>query len=331
MAHIGRLVNLGIAKEGTRGAGAAPTYWVPKTSFSVHSVTDTLTDNQSYNNIQDNVSVYVAKERAEGDLEMNMMANSLGLLLYNVFGSVSSSAASGESDVYDHTFTVDNTNTHQSLALTIDDPVQDYMYKLAMLESLSISISTGEFATISASFRAKSGVETTQTPDYETDATADRYVFHSRHVDVKIANSTSGLGAASAKEVKSLELNFEKNAIDDDSIHSGEPADIFNRNFSVNGTIEMKYDSTDFRDYVLDNTAKAMRIDFTNSEKPLGTTPTYPELKFDMPKVQFDEWERTDDLDDIVDQSITFIPMTNPREDAGYFSDVVLTNNQASY
>jgi len=68
-----------------------------------------------------------------------------------------------------------------------------------------------------------------------------------------------------------------------------------------------------------------------NTEKPLGTEPTYPALKFDMPKVAFDEWERTDDLDEIIDQSVTFMPMTNPREDAGYFSDVVLTNNQSSY
>jgi len=249
MAHIGRLVNLGIAKESTRGAGAAPTYWVPKTSFSVRSVTDTLTDNQSYGNIQDGVSVYVAKERAEGDLEMNAMANSLGLLLYNIFGSVDSDTASGETAVYDHTFSVSNTNNHQSLALTIDDPVQDYMYKLAMIDSLSISISTGEFATISASFRAKAGDETSQTADYETDATADRYVFHSRHASVKFANSTSGLTAASEQEIKSLEINFTKNVIDDDAIHSVEPVDIFNRQFSVDGTLELKYDSSDIREH----------------------------------------------------------------------------------
>lgn len=332
MAHVGRLVNLGIAKEGTRGEGTAAEYWMPRTSFSVNSVTDTIMDTEGYNDIRNNVSAYVVKERAEGDLEATMRANALGLLLYNVFGAVSSTTASGESDVYDHTFTCDeDSNEHQSLALTIDDPVQDYMYKLAMLESLSISATTGEFVTISASFRAKAGDETTATPDYETDATADRYVMHSRHVDVKFANSTSGLGAASKQEIKSLEINFNKNVIDDDSIHSVEPVDIFNRQFSVDGTIELKYDSSDIRDYVLDNTAKAMRIEIKNSEKPLGTTPTYPGLKLDMPKVQFDEWERTDDLDEIIDQSVTFVPMTNPRTGAGYFSDVVLTNNQASY
>lgn len=331
MAHIGRNVNLGVAKEGSRGVGAAPTYWMPKTSFSVHSVTDTLTDQESYGNIQNNVSVYVAKERAEGSLEATMRANALGLLLYNIFGSVSSATADGETAVYDHTFSVSNTNNHQSLALVVDDPVQDYMYKLAMLESLSISVSTGEFVTISAEFRAKAGDETSQTADYETDATADRYVFHSRHAVVKFAATTGGLGAASKQEIKSLEINFTKNVIDDDSIHTGEPVDIFNRQFSVDGTLELKYDSSTIRDYVLDNTTKAMRIEIKNTEKGLGTTPTYPGLKLDMPKVQFDEWERTDDLDEIIDQSVTFMPMTNPRTDAGYFSNVVLTNNQASY
>lgn len=325
MAHIGRLVNLGIAKEGTRGAGAAAKYWVPKTSFTVHSVADKVIDNQSYGTIYDSISAYTVLKRAEGDLEANMMANSLGLLLYNIFGTVNSASASG---AYNHTFTISESNSHQSLALTIDDPVQDYMYKLAMLESLSISINTGEFATISASFRAKEGVETTATADY-TDEDTDKHVFHSRHCTVKFADTTGGLGAASKQEVKSLEINFTKNAIDDEAIHSVEPVDIFNRQFNVDGTVELKYDSSDVRDFALDNTVKAMRIQFENEEVDIGTT--HPGLKLDMGKVQFDEWERTDDVDEIIDQSITFMPMADPRSDAGPFSSVVLTNNQASY
>ncbi len=324
MAHIGRLVNLGIAKEASRGAGAAPAYWMPKTSFGVRSIADKITDEESYNSIQNNVSYYVPLKRSEGSLEANMRANALGLLLLNIFGEVTSSDVSGARK---HTFSVTDSNTHPSLALAIDDPVQDYMYKLAMLESLSISVSTGEFATISAEFRAKVGVESSQTPDYTT--TPDRYVFYSRHCQVKVADTTAGLTAANAKEVKSLEINFNKQAIDDESIHSVEPVDIFNRQFSVDGTVELKYDTKDYRDYVIDNSVKAMRIEFQNTEEDVGTT--HPTLRFDMPKVQFDEWERTDDLDEIIDQSVTFVPFADPRNDAGYFSDVHLINDITSY
>jgi len=330
MAHIGRLVNLGIAKEGTRGAGAAATYWAPKTSMSVHSVADKIVDEETYNSIQQAVSAYVPMRRAEGDLEMIMRANSLGLLLYNLFGTVNSGTASGESAVYDHTFTLSEANNHQSLALTIDDPVQDYMYKLSMLDSLTLSVTAGEFVMISASFRAKKGDETTATPDY-TGATADKYVFHSRHAGVKIANTIGGLGASNTLEVKSLELNITKNVIDDPSIHSAEPVDIFNRQFYVDGTIELKYDSKTYRDYCLDNSSKALQIEIKNEEKPLGVTPTYPALKIQMPKVRFDDWERTDDLDEIIDQTMTFVPMSDPRSDTAALSSVVLTNNQASY
>jgi len=330
MAHIGRLVNLGIAKEAVRGAGAAATYWAPKTSMSVHTVADKIVDEESYNSIQQAVSAYVPMRRAEGDLEMICRANSLGLLLYNLFGGVSSGTAAGETAVYDHEFTLSETNNHQSLALTIDDPVQDFMYKLAMLDSLTISVTAGEFVMISASFRAKAGDETSSTADY-TGVTADKYVFHSRDIGIKIADTVGGLGAASTLEVKSFDLNITKNVIDDQSIHSAEPVDIFNRQFYVDGTIEMKYDSKTYRDYCLDNRLKALQIDIKNEQKPLGVTPTYPELKIQMGKVRFDDWERTDDLNEIIDQTMTFVPMADPRAGTAALSSVILTNNQASY
>lgn len=324
MAHIGRRVSVGIAKEDSRGSGADPTFWMPKTSFDHVSVADKIVDEESRNSIRSNVSQYTPLKRAEGTLEANMRANALGLLLYNIFGEVSSSPSDG---AHEHTFTLEESNTHQSLALTMADPVQQYMFNLVMLESLSISIETGEFATISAEFRSKQGEETSQTVDFENNS--DEHIFHSRHAEVKFAATVAGLNSANGTAVKSLEINFNKQAIDEEAVHSVEPLDIFNRQFSVDGTLEFKYEDKEMRNRVLEDEMKAMRIEFENDQIDVGDT--HPGLKLDMAKVGFDEWERTSDLDEIVDQTVTFVPYANPQSDAGYFDSVVLTNDVENY
>ena len=83
------------------------------------------------------LNMYI-KEYAEGNFECNVYANSIGYLLLNLFGAVSTTSSSGK---YTHAFTVAETNAHQSLTIGLADDTQDRQFALAMLDSLDVNAS----------------------------------------------------------------------------------------------------------------------------------------------------------------------------------------------
>ena len=64
-----------------------------------------------------------------------------------------------ETTAYNHTFTLQQGNSHQSLGITVDDPLtgQDLEFRLAMLNSLSIEVALGEIVKYASSFVSRPG------------------------------------------------------------------------------------------------------------------------------------------------------------------------------
>lgn len=320
---IGRLADIGIAKESVRGtAESAATFWLPKLTLTVDDGIDQVVDESSIGIIEDSTSSSIVSKYAEGDIEGNIYDKSFGLLLLAALGSVNTTGPA-ETTVYTHAFSVLQSAQHPSLTLFQEDPNQDYKYALGVLRSLEIDVLLGAFAKYKAAFRSKVGASATLTPSYSAEN-----VFLPQHATLKTASNLAGLGAASAVNVRSVKLTINKNAEDDRKLGSVDPADILAKQFSVEGSVELVFNDETFKTDMLADTAKAMRIQLANTDVTIGSTKN-PTITIDMAKVKITKFQRKYGNNDVVTAVADF---------KGHYSlgdtsmiSVTLQNTQTSY
>lgn len=297
--YIGRLVNVGVGLETVRGAGATPEFEVPSTSFSFDDKVTKARSQGSLSNIADSEEAFVTTKYGEGDLEGEIRANSFGYFLYAMLGAL---ATSGPVDsAYTHLFTISQANNHQSLALVVDDPNTTELYKLVMLNSLEITAELDQVVMFTAGFMSKAGRDTGLT----VPAVVQESKFTKKHISIKLADDIAGLAGASAIALKSLTLTIEKNVTLDDVLGTAEPEDILNQQLAVEGELSLNYEAETFKNYMKNNTYKAMEIAMVNNDDTIGVS-TRPSLVIQLPKVDFFDWEPGYDNDAIVTQTISF-------------------------
>lgn len=319
---INRLIELGIGKEGTRGAGVAATFWVPKVSFDHDVKVDRAVSAASFGNISAESTGYVTEEFAMGKLESEIRDKSFGLFLLSLLGASSPAASGG---AYKHTFTLQNDNAHQSLCFSYKDSISSLLFKLVMIDEMTIEVAAGEIAKFAASFQSKTAVDTSAL----TAAYVQENRFTSKHASLKVAASTGALAAASATSIKKFSLTISKNLVRTSVLGSVEPEDILNTAFKITGRIELDYKNRTMRDYMLGGTIRAMRFQLLDSARTIGTSAN-PTFLIDLPKVQFYEWERAGGLDDIVGEVINFTAFYDAVNNQ-VWSDCYLINETASY
>lgn len=296
---IGRLVDVGIGREVNRGLGSHAHYHIPTTSFSFDDKVVKARSIGSLSKIEDSEEVFVTTKYGQGDIEGEVRANSFGLLLYAALGTYS--VAGPTDDAYTHSFTISQSNQHQSLCIVVHDENTTEEYDLVMLDGLELTAELDQVLMYTASFMSKCGTSTS----YEVPLLTSEAKFTKKHLSVKIADTIAGLSGADEIKVKAISLKISKNVALDDILGSVDPDDILNRQLAVEGTITLNYESETYKDYMRDGTHKAVEIAFTNTDETIGGGTTNPSLTFQLPRVDF-EWEPSYDLDDIVTQELTF-------------------------
>ena len=104
---------------------------------------------------------YVVNKKASGSLNGEVDADSLGLFLLAMLGTVNTVGPTDSA--YTHTFTLDATNIHDSLTITELNPLSVYQsvsgkrFPLAMIKRLRIVVDPNEFVRYSAEFVSKEG------------------------------------------------------------------------------------------------------------------------------------------------------------------------------
>ena len=299
---IGRLIDVGIGKEAVRGAGAAPTFWFPKSNYDHDDKVLKARSPLSFGNIgADGNQAHVAGKWGEGSFESHLHDISFGLLLRALLGEVSTSGP--VDSAYTHTFSLDgDSNQHQSLAISLNEQgIGDLMFKLAMIESMEITINPEELVKFVVNFSSKSSVGTV--------ITSASYIaenkFLGRHLSFKIAALTGNLAAANNIPVRSLTLRFEKNTKRIQNTGTVQPQDIINQAFRITGQVELDYEDRTYHDFMMNGDFKAVRIQLTNTEALIGAA-TRPSFKLDLSRVDFDQWEADRPNDDVVSQSFNF-------------------------
>jgi len=185
---IGRKIQVGIAKESTRGtAPSSATYWNPWTDLTLDEKKEFVVDDQSYGVVEDAVNLSQTKKWAEGSIAGNVHDQSIGLILYAMFGGY---AVTG-SNPYTHTFTVGQSAQHQSLAFYLHDPLaaQDYNYPNGVVEKLELTAELKKFIMFNASIKALTGATHA---DY-TPSTTSENRFLPQYLAAKFALDYAGL------------------------------------------------------------------------------------------------------------------------------------------
>ena len=297
---IGRLLDIGVARESTRGTSVAPVIRFPQTTFSFDDKVVKARSIGGLGTLADSEEAFVTTKYGQGDLEGEIRSKGFGYLLYAMLGGY---RAWGILDsAYIHGFTVSQSNQHQSLCFTVVDPNTSESYPLVMLDSLEINSELDEVVRYTASFMSKKGNSTTNT----VPAAVDEYKFTKKHLRFKIADNIDSLRSTSAISLKSLTLTIAKNVALDDVLGTAEPEDIYNRQLSVEGSITLNYVSDTYKNYMKDGNHKAVEIAFINNDATIGAGSTPPSLKIQLPRADFFDWEPDYSLDEIVSQTFSF-------------------------
>lgn len=156
--YSGDLVEIGIAKEASRGTVVAPAYGWKWTSLSVVDKTMMSIDEGRRGRLEDSLNSYVAGTYAEGDLEGPVRDQLVGLIMLAVFGQASDSTV--ESGVYDHAFTVSQSNNHPSITINKREPNAAFDHALAMLDSFELTCVPEEINVFKSGFRSKARAAT---------------------------------------------------------------------------------------------------------------------------------------------------------------------------
>lgn len=303
MANIlGRTVNVGIGRESTRGTVVAAQYWENHAQVDIDDKAEAAPINGAFGQLEDANDVHVVRKWMEGSLTSHVKVQSFALWLYSLCGGYAVAAVGGESVVYDHTITVQQGNAHQSLTIATNDGIQDYRYANSVVTELELILEAGGFCDYKVGFRGRNGATATNTVSYS----ANDKRFIAKHATFKKATDTSGLAGASAANVHRLSLKVNQNVEDEWILGSITPNDFPNRQFSVEGELEMYFaDEATWKTPFLAGTTNAMQITLTNSDVTIGNA-SNPTITIVLAKAMITDVKRDLGVDGIVRQTVSF-------------------------
>jgi len=323
--YIAKLINVGIAKEATRGtAEATADFYLQTRAFELEDKPEYIDNDSMGCTIVDASDSFIEAKSSTGSIGANITAESFGLVLNSALGTVSSALHSGETVVYDHTFTIAETAQHQSLTVFYDSPNGDKKYANAMINSLEVAFERGKILDFSADVMAKAGESATITPTCNNET-----IFRPQDFSLKMASAVSGLTASSAIPVKSFSINISKNVVAENVLGSVTPVDFLNGLVQIEGELTLTMDSLTYEGYALAGTSRAMRIAIENADVTIGTS-SHPKFTIDLSKVYFKETSKSSGAGDIVEQTLSFKAFYD-KSTSKVIDSCVLTNLTASY
>lgn len=327
---IGRQQEVGVSRESSRGTiNGTPAFWIPKSNFTVEPKALKAKFEGSYGNLYESANQLVTQKWSEGDLEMEVSDKILGMILYALFGSLSSATFNS---VKKHTVTVQNSVQPTTLSLFMNDPIgagesptKSIAFGRVMVNSMEINWALGEAVKAKFNFISNGHKDWTRlTPSYASPGN----LFAHQNLTFKIAADSSGLDAASKINLQSLQLRMERMAVRENALGTVQPVDILSRAFKVSGKLKLTYEDRTYRDYMLNGTTKAIRIDTVRSDVTIGST--NPAFRFDLPVAHFDQWEPAHPLDDVAMQEINFEALYDVTNNV-LLSDAYVVNETTSY
>lgn len=325
----GRQQNVGLAREATRGTLVTPTIIVPKTNFTVEDKAEKAKFMGNYGRLEGGDAALVTHKWAEGDLELELTDKVAALLMYAMFGSLSTGSFNS---AYKHTLTVQQSVQPTTLSLWLNDeigagesPTKSLAYAMAMVNSLEIEVALGELVKAKVNFISKVHKDFAR----QAFTYAAENKFAHQHLQLRFAADTSGLSAAAKIKARNFKIRFTRDVVRENALGTVQPVDILARNFKIAGSLNLTYEDRTYRDYMLAGTYKAMRFALVNGDVAIGST--NPQIQVDLPYVHFESWAPSHPLDDVATQEINFEALFDVSNNVLVGANTFVVNSTASF
>lgn len=320
---IGRRENIGLGIEATAGTGIAPQTWQRHLALTLDQKTTVVQNTSALGRVENINDSAVTEEWVEGSLNGKITDLSIGYPLVNIFGLVSAALHSGETIVYDNTYTVAQSTLPPSLTFARVNPVVSRRFAMGILTDFEIDIKQNDWVQFTATVQAKSGATST-----ETVALVAENEFTSKHVTIKVATNLAGLPGATALQAKSLKLKISRKAERFTPLGVIDPASFDPNDWGATGTIITRYTDTTLENIAMANTRQAMSVALINTDVTIGSA-AHPSLTFTAPQIEIAPQTLDNKLDQTLSQTFNFTCEFNTA--AGYMMQAILTNLQNGY
>jgi len=261
----GRQVEVGLGIEATPGTAVAETVFLQHTAFSMQAIAEKELfvsargiRNQSSNSM-------IKRKYSGGSITVIPNVVNAPYLFGLTLGSVSSALASGETAVYEHTITVQNTNASMKTAtMTVaEGAIQTAQYTNVVVDSLNLEVSDG-YATATLELLGQFPGTDTQSESYTQET---EFAYH--NMAVKFGTSVSNANSGSATPLKSVTLNIANNVQLDEAFLSGSNEVAANGfvagPLEITGSYSLHFENTTELAKYKANTKNAMVISFTGA------------------------------------------------------------------
>lgn len=295
--------SFGLGIETTPGTAVAAAVSIPMEKFNIKHVLPKVADKSGFGVIDEQSDSHIVQETSLAEGEGIVRSQSIGYLLKLAMGTASATPTTVETGVYLHAFTRLNTNNHPTATVYRNSATQDERAPFHILESFEINAQVGEYLKFKTQLKGGKIESATYAPSYLTGTNDEQ--FKCVKAVIKIADDISGLAAASATELTGINLMIKKNSKGVFVLGSRTLAANHNQQFGVGGDITAMYKDNVLRDFATGNTKKAIQITVTG-ETLIGAT-KYNELVIQLAKASFEDWDRSDGLDDLMSQNFGFI------------------------
>ena len=321
---IKRKYNVGIGRETVRGTKVVPKYWLKPLTAEYNDKIETVVSERACGVIEDSEDMIIKNKYSDGQIQGEAFDKSFGLFILGALGQVSSVAKVGDVTVYDHTFSVFQSAKHPTFTIEVKrGDVEQKAYGNCVIESLKIESQAHDYVKFEAKLKGKASSASANSAGYAT----ENY-FLGKDVSIKLADSLSGLDSATAIDARKITLQIAKNLEEDKRLGANEPNDFLNKELSIEGTLEILFKDSTLKDYALNGTQKALRIDIVNSSKTIGTS-SNPRLKIDLAKIKFKDPVEGGDNNDIVKVTVGFKGLYSSTDSKSI--EAVLTNLETNY
>lgn len=200
-----------------------------------------------------------------------------------------------------HLFLRLNDNNHPSYTFYGKDDVGDFRAAYCMMDTFELTVAVEDYVRFTADLMGQQESSTSSTPSFAS----EENVFLASHVNVYFAADLDSLDAATATALESVKLRVNKNLEDYQAMGSTDVESLHNKNFTVSGDMSGLFNALTLKNYVLNSTKRAMRIEIINTDVTIGTAEN-PTLRFDIAQASFENWGRGDDNDALVRQTLGF-------------------------
>ncbi len=285
MEILGRQVEIGFAVEGTRGtAETAASRWSKKVTASIMPRATLAADDGTRGQLAESDGRRIVEQWVDGDVSGIMDADTIGYLLYNIYGAEALATVAGS--VVDHTLTLDQSLQHPALTIFAKDgSVANTRCAGGVVNTLDISATPDDYVRVAANLIARGFASSAASPSYGV-----AYDFIGRDVSVKVADSLAGLSAATALALKNLTIHYDTGALRDPGLGSRAPQNIYNGRLLIELDITRNFTDTTFRDMHQGDTAKYVQVVIAG-EADIGSG-NHPTLTLTLNRAQVKSWER---------------------------------------